>query len=80
MLGIELLFLPSYSPHLNLIERFWRYVRRECLYGQYYDSFKTFKQAISDCIHQAHAKHKHRLETLLSLNFQTFENVKISAV
>lgn len=23
-LKIELLFLPSYSPHLNLIERFWR--------------------------------------------------------
>jgi transposase len=27
-LGIELLFLPPYSPHLNLIERLWRFVRR----------------------------------------------------
>ena len=26
-LGIELLYLPSYSPHLNLIERLWRFVR-----------------------------------------------------
>ena len=26
-LQIELLFLPAYSPHLNLIERYWRFVR-----------------------------------------------------
>ncbi|WP_237743495.1 IS630 family transposase, partial [Pleurocapsa sp. PCC 7319] len=32
-LGIELLYLPSYSPHLNLIERLWRFVRHECLYS-----------------------------------------------
>src|SRR3954469_7434405 len=35
-LGIELLYLPSFSPHLNLIERLWRFVRKECLYSQYY--------------------------------------------
>ncbi len=28
-LGIELLFLPSYSPNLNLIERLWREVLHE---------------------------------------------------
>jgi transposase len=32
-LGIELLYLPSFSPHLNLIERLWRFVRKECLYS-----------------------------------------------
>ena len=35
MLGIELLYLPSYSPHLNLIERFWKFVKKECLYSKY---------------------------------------------
>jgi transposase len=25
-LGVELLYLPSYSPNLNLIERLWRLV------------------------------------------------------
>ena len=30
-LGIELLFLPSYSPNLNLIERVWRFVRKQVL-------------------------------------------------
>jgi transposase len=32
-LGIELLFLPSYSPNLNLIERLWRFTKRKAAYG-----------------------------------------------
>ncbi len=27
-LGITLLFLPSYSPNLNLIERLWKFIKR----------------------------------------------------
>lgn len=79
-LGIELLYLPSYSPHLNLIERFWRYVRKECLYSKYYAKFDGFKQALTDCIQNAHANHRPELETLLAWNFQSFEKVKVSTV
>jgi len=79
-LNIELLFLPSYSPHLNLIERFWRFVRKECLYSKYYPKFDGFKQAPTDCIQNAHTKHRDELETLLSWNFQSFQKVKISTV
>ena len=35
-LGIELLYLPSYSPNLNLIERLWKFVKKKCLYSKYY--------------------------------------------
>ena len=38
-LGIELLYLPSYSPHLNLIERLWKYFRKVVLYNAYYETF-----------------------------------------
>jgi len=31
-LKIELLYLPSYSPNLNLIERLWKFVKNQCLY------------------------------------------------
>ena len=79
-LGIELLFLPSYSPHLNLIERLWRFVRKECLYSKYYPKFDGFKQALTEGIQNAHTKHRDELETLLAWNFQSFENVKISTV
>lgn len=79
-LDIELLYLPSYSPHLNLIERFWKFVRKECLYSKYYQKFPEFKHAIDDCIRNAHLKHKDELGSLLSWNFQSFKDVKISTV
>ena len=79
-LGIELLYLPSYSPHLNLIERLWRFVRNECLYSKYYEDFASFKSAIADCIDKANTEHKEKLESLLSWNFQSFKKVHISTV
>ena len=76
-LNIELLYLPAYSPHLNLIERLWKFVRNECLYSKYYAEFDEFKGAISACIEQANTTHKKSLETLLSLKFQSFKDVHI---
>lgn len=79
-LGIELLYLPSYSPHLNLIERLWRFVRNECLYSKYYEDFAAFKGAISECIEKTNTEHQQKLESLLSWDFQSFKKVQISAV
>ena len=73
-LDIELLYLPSYSPQLNLIERLWKFVRNECLYSKYYAEFDDFKAAIEVCIEKANTTHKASLATLLSLNFQSFKN------
>jgi transposase len=80
VLNIELLYLPSYSPHLNLIERLWRFVKKECLYAKYYQTFADFKQAIEKCIETTNTEHRDKLETLLSWNFQSFEKVQISTV
>ena len=41
--GIQLCYLPCYSPQLNLIERFWKFIRNECLYSKYYANFADFK-------------------------------------
>lgn len=78
--GIELLYLPAYSPHLNLIERLWRLVKKECLYSKYYATFSEFKLAITSFIQTAHHEHKDDLDTLLSWNFQSFDKVQISTV
>lgn len=78
-LGIELLFLPSYSPNLNLIERFWKYVKKKCLYSRYYAAFSEFKGAISTCIEQAALQHKKELDSLLTLRFQTFDPTTVLA-
>ena len=73
LLDIELLYLPAYSPNLNLIERLWKFVKKKCLYSKYYPDFNAFKNSISDCLNKTHTEYKAELKTLLTLNFQTFE-------
>ena len=72
-LNIELLFLPAYSPNLNLIERLWKFVKKKVLYSQYYATFDAFRKAITDCLRQTHTTHKQELDSLLTLNFQVFK-------
>jgi transposase len=78
-LGIELLYLPSYSPNLNLIERVWRFVRKESLNSTYYEDFGQFSAAIDECLEDLHTVHKGEMKTLLTHKFQTFENVPLLA-
>jgi transposase len=79
-LGIELLFLPSYSPQLNLIERYWRFLRNKCLYSKFYLNFGEFKGAIQRCITIAPYEYCDELESLLSWNFQSFQKVNLLTV
>lgn len=76
-LGITLLYLPSYSPNLNLIERLWKFIKRKALYGRYYPRFDEFRTAIQTCLSEVSTTHRTALETLMTLNFQTFENVSL---
>lgn len=76
-LGIELLFLPAYSPNLNLIERLWKFVKKKALYSEYYEKFEAFKEGIHDCFAKMETEYKEELDSLLTLNFQTFENVTL---
>src|ERR1700690_615828 len=46
VLGIELLFLPSYSPNLNLIERLWKFMKKQALNSRHHQDFKKFQAAI----------------------------------
>lgn len=78
-LGIELLYLPSYSPNLNIIERLWRFVKRQALYGRYHATFANFQTAIQDTLSQVSTKHKDKLASLMTLNFQVFDNVSLLA-
>ena len=65
-LGMEWLYLPTYSPNLNLIERFWKFVKKQCLYSKYYPDSESFQQAIMTCIAQAPICHKEELEKLVN--------------
>ena len=71
-LKIELCYLPAYSPNLNLIERLWKFVKKQCLYSQYYADFASFKAAIETCLGKTSTTHRSALDSLLTLRFQLF--------
>lgn len=73
-LNIKLVYLPAYSPNLNLIERLWRFTKKKVLYNKFYSSFDDFKNAINNCLDKM-KKHDYKTElnSLLTLKFQTFD-------
>ena len=76
-LGIELLWLPSYSPNLNLIERLWKLTKKECLNSKYYNNFALFSGAISTFLTTMSSAHKKQLDSLLTLKFQLFTEEQV---
>lgn len=75
-LGIELLFLPPYSPNLNLIERLWKFVKK-ALYNQHHETFTAFTAAITRVLFQPTKQETADLKRLLSLKFQSFVGISL---
>ncbi|MCA6595827.1 MAG: transposase [Pseudanabaena sp. M046S1SP1A06QC] len=63
--------MTTYSPNLNLIERLWKFVKKQCLYSVYYPDFDSFKFAIASCLENSYTTHKASLGSLLTLRFQS---------
>ena len=76
-LNIHLMFLPSYSPNLNLIERLWGFAKRQSVYGKYHATFASFRAAIETALAEIPTTHAKRLETLMTLNFQRLGDVSL---
>jgi transposase len=73
-LDLELLYLPPYSPNLNLIERLWKLVKTKCLRNRYYENFGDFKAAIDSCLTGLNGSQRDALKSLLTENFQILQN------
>ena len=78
-LNIDLLFLPSYSPNLNLIERLWRFIKKKVLYARHYGTFQDFRGAIDGCLSKIETEHREELKSLMTHKFQTFRDVSFLA-
>jgi transposase len=78
-LGITLLYLPGYSPNLNLIERVWKFVKKECLRAVYHATYEGFTGALDQCLAELDTKHKRAMDSLLTHNFQIFDSVPMLA-
>lgn len=73
-LGIQLLFLPPYSPNLNIIERVWKFIKKKALNSRYYETFFDFRMAILKAVESCNHEWEDELASLLTLNFQTFSS------
>jgi transposase len=78
-LGIQLLFLPSYSPNLNLIERLWKFTKSKALRGKHYNDFTLFQQAIDRCLDKTDTEYADNMKSLMTLKFQTFDETSFLA-
>jgi len=65
---IKLIFLPPYSPNLNLIERYWKFFKKKVLNNRYYETFEEFKHAC-ESFFRKRKKYLPELQTLLAENF-----------
>ncbi len=68
-LNMKLIFLPPYSPNLNLIERLWKFLKKKIRKNIYYDTFEKFTTAIYDFFKNIE-QYKIELEKLLTLKFE----------
>jgi transposase len=73
-LGITLVYIPPYSPNLNLIERLWKFVKGT-LRTQSYDDFANFQAKIDSITDGVDKEHKKAVDKLISEKVQLFDDV-----
>lgn len=71
-LGVELLYIPPYSPNLNLIERVWHYVKAE-LRTREWDDFKQFRERIDELVASTSGDARDRIRSLMGEGAQLFD-------
>ena len=78
-LGISLVYIPSYSPNLNLIERFWKFAKSK-LRTKYYDNFELFQETINSIVDSADKHNKFSVEQLIGDKVQLFDDIDSNPV
>lgn len=71
-LRIKLLFLPAYSPNLNVIERLWKFFKKNITYNTYYEEFAVFRRYCLQFFQNLN-KYRINLETLMTDNFELIQ-------
>lgn len=73
---IKFIFLPPYSPNLNLIERLWRFFHQKVTWNRYFETFEEFKTE-SLGFFKSLKQYDRELATLLTDNFQVVSSQKL---
>jgi len=72
-LKISLVYIPPYSPNLNLIERLWKHVKGR-LRIKYYDNFNEFKDKINSIVDATDKCDKLTIDKLIKDKVQLFHS------
>ncbi len=70
---LEIKYLPPYGPNLNLIERFWRFVKEKLVKNSYYPKYKTFRAKTFRLLNHID-DHTDELKTLMVEKFQIIKH------
>jgi len=63
----DLRHLPAYSPNLNLIERLWKFLRKEAL-QKWHPTFEEMQKAVADVLDNL-PRYRKQLDTLMTQRF-----------
>jgi len=66
---LKIVYLPPYSPNLNLIERFWRFVKEKLVRNKYYEKYITFRAKAFQLLNHVY-KYFDELKSLMVQKFQ----------
>ena len=69
-LDIQLEYIPSYIPNLNLLERVWEFVKGE-ISSKYYDNFEKIDSTISS----TERENKTKINCLIGKSVQLLYNL-----
>jgi transposase len=65
----KLIFLPPYSPNLNLIERLWKFFHKQVTNNHYFETFEEFKDSTFNFFNNLKT-YQSELDSLLTDNFR----------
>lgn len=77
--NIQFMFLPPYSPNLNLIERLWKLLKKGTVNYNFYDKYQDFRGAIFDEI-QRLKEDKEQVAQFIGTKFQTYQKCNLVSV
>jgi transposase len=72
---INMIFLPTYSPNLNLIERFWKLLKKQAINNHYYEHFKDFQAAVLSFCNKSSPKHRALIKQFVGTKLHLLKQV-----
>ncbi|AGE22675.1 hypothetical protein LH47_02244 [Anoxybacillus thermarum] len=61
---LELVFLPPYSPQLNLIEGLWKWLKSDVIYNVFYSSVQEIRKNVQAFIQRINQKPEQTIDRL----------------